>query len=149
MNPTTSARLRIEEFREFLVDHLGERDYAEQYLADVYFREPEGCLPEDYLGDDLFISIRDKFWYPIRWLADATAATTGGAVPASAIQIVIEPSYNDSTHVVVFRGAHLLFHETWKAWRFWWQTDGEFETWANEVLHSMCGRLACDPSSVS
>lgn len=149
MNPTTRARLRIEDFREFLVDHLGERDYAEQYLTDVYLRDPEGCLPEDYLGDDLFISIRDKFWYPIRWLADAIAATTGGAVPASSIQIVIEPSYNDSTHVVVFSGTRLLFHESWKAWRFWWQTDDQFEAWANEVRAAICARLACEASSLS
>jgi hypothetical protein len=142
---STENMMTVSSFIDWLTGRLDDRKYAEDYAQAVYLKDPDGCMPDDYIGDDLLMSIREKFWYPVRWILEYAAEIAAPAVPLHEFGIVIDPSYEDRTDVLVFYRDRVLFHDSWKAWHFWWPSDQEFERWATEVWSHIQTRLQLNP----
>src|SRR5258708_5111363 len=103
-------------------------------------RPCEGCLPDDEIGEDLLSDIRRKFsciYYPaIERVEDALRAEGLRFYDDFSFCLVIDPDYEDSTHVAVVDlrpevRPFCYFHEYAKAWHVSFATLKEI---ADEVL---------------
>ena len=105
-------------------------------------RPCEGCLPEEAIGDNLLIDIRGKFacvYYAAVELAEARLAEQGcRGVDQVAFCLVIDPSYEDATHIAVVDYQEVerhfcYYHTYWKAWHF---SFASLKAVAEEVLNT-------------
>jgi hypothetical protein len=103
---------------------------CQEYLGDgralkEVFLTPRGeCVPEIYLGEDINGSIANLFhtWY--RPICDLVEERTGIAV-----SIHVDPSYEDSSVIIItgrqrldFDTEALLLRHWWKAWNVHWDS---------------------------
>jgi len=86
-------------------------------LKDIFLTNPDGCVPESYLGDDLNRDIHDKFYAVIDVIREETSNQD--------IEIYIEASYEDSTKCLMILGNKVLLNYSIKAWNFWWTTEDD------------------------
>jgi len=89
-------------FVERLKDYLNDNGQdADEFLKGNYFECNNGCVGEDYIGDDILQSIIDKFYYPFRTVADVLQEE----VPKQCIiWVYVQPSYEDRSvvHVILY-----------------------------------------------
>jgi hypothetical protein len=91
--------------------------YSDPHIAltKMYLEDPNGCVPEAYLGDDINKNIYDKFYAVL----DSVREETGNRD----IEIYIDVSYEDSTKYMMVLGDRVLLKDYRKAWNFWWETE--------------------------
>lgn len=95
----------------------------------MYLQEPDGCVPEEFIGDDLMSAIKDKFYWPFDAVRNQLEREFGSE---RCIWVNIDPTYDDTTNVVLHLDhAHLLYTYCAKAWKFWWPNENEMK---NELL---------------
>lgn len=88
-----------------------------------------GCVPDGYT-ENLFENIRDKFYWPAA-LAKQLAAEILNE-ESHQFQIVIEPSVEDRSHVVIIYSTSVVFGSEIKAWHY---TYTSLQAIAEEVEH--------------
>lgn len=140
MEKNTSP-LTLSDFASWLIEYGDNPEWAEAYVKDVYLTDPDGCIPEEYAGDELLYSVRAKFWYPIRWLVERVVRKAKGKVAESRPQILIDAAYDGLTYVLVYLEDRILFQDSWKAWHFWWPDAAQFEAWTHEVYSAIAAKL--------
>jgi hypothetical protein len=113
-NPMSLAQ----QFREFVGDDAEE----------LYFKELSGCVPDDFIGDDLMESIISRAYKPFKFVVEEVLKSN------YRIWIAVEPSYEDATRIIAYTD-DIVLEDWWcKMWQFWFTDDADFEKWVNERL---------------
>ena len=113
------AVLAVAEYLTGGTNLVSDEDFS---IALNLMRESEGCVPSEEVGDDLLVSVRRKFAavYQVGTeLAKAELQKRGFEVRKHFnFCLVIEPDYEDSTHVVVvdYDKSICYLHEWGNAW---------------------------------
>lgn len=134
-----------EEFRKFMQEHGKDLDE----ISAVWFSDAQGCYPEDYMGDDLMIDIIDKFWYPYEFIIEHIEGKH--ELERHPLSCTIMPSYEDTTTVVVHNGDRVLLQEWTKAWNFFFESNEDFNKWAEDAvkqIEAKLGYVSIEPSVV-
>ena len=77
--------------------------------------EAGGSVPSDCIGDDLAMDIIAKYDAPIQ----AACELASKKLPKGAeLEVIVEPSLEDRTKVVVVLGEHVVWRDSSKAWHF-------------------------------
>jgi hypothetical protein len=100
-----------------LKDNADRYFYPDPYTAlrEMYLEDPEGCVPDTYIGDDLNKTIYDKFY--------AVFDAIRREVDDNRINLHIDVSYEDSTTVLFVFKNRVLYKDCIKAWNFWWSSE--------------------------
>ena len=124
---------------------------AEDLSADMYLEEPitdkqlshafgilaptDGCVPTRYVGDDILLSIRAKFACIFHAACEIIERRWRQAGRENhLLVVVIDPSYEDATHVAVCdykSPGRCYFQGYYKAWSYTFESLSEI---ADEVL---------------
>jgi hypothetical protein len=115
---------------------------VQEYVQDMYFVDPHGCVPAKYLGEDVMNNIHTKFYYPlafIRWLFQKMHPK----LKKDTLLITIDPSYESETNYIVhlYRQKIVLLQDSWNAWSFWFEDETEFEKWVDDCLEEGEGTI--------
>lgn len=139
------ARL-FSEFEKKVAERFGcgERGKETKKLIQRIYLDPQdGCLPDEFIGDELLYSIQSKFYEFFQCITQALEKDilepqkAGGAW----ISIWIDPSYDDETYVLVtFQSAVLLLYGR-KAWNFSWPAIAELKKEMSELYYDMRDKL--------
>lgn len=105
-------------------------DLTEDYINDMYLTERFGSVHDDYIGEDLCMSIENMFYYPYKALAD-TFSDMNGCKP---IQVWVSPSYEDvSSIVLTYDLETMLYLDFVKAWTFTFESKEEFNRFFSSI----------------
>jgi hypothetical protein len=116
---------------------LGEETIQEAFRL---FQPCEGCIPEDEIGDDVCLSVREKFacvYGAALEIAEADLRNEGYFADCHlGLRLVIDASYEDQTTVAVVdwspeQRPFCYLQESHKAWRYSFET---LSALADEVL---------------
>lgn len=115
--------------------------YSDPYTAlrEMYLEDPNGCVPEAYLGDDVNKNIYDKFYVVL----DAVREEVG----VDGIDIYIDVSYESDTVFIMTCGNRVLYKGYSKAWGFWWETLDDLEEYVYQVYREIMTCLAQSDSA--
>lgn len=110
--------------------------YSDRHIAlrEMYLEEPNGCVPEAYLGDDVNKNIYEKFYAVL----DAIREEVG----VDGIDIYIDVSYESDTVFIMTCGKTVLYKGYSKAWNFWWETLGDLEDYVYQIYREIMACLA-------
>ena len=118
----------VEEFNEFLAGI----QIMDGYSKDVYLTRYCGCIPEGYISEEISQDIIEKFKLPLQFVIkviESEGLLKGGQY----LYAMVEPSYEDSTHSIVYihatsRPIMRIVYDDWtKAWNYWFESKKEFE----------------------
>jgi len=117
----------IERLKEYLAGNCIEPDV---YIKDNYL-ECNGCVGEDWIGEDLLQAIIDKFYWPLRTVADTITEELNDD---SMISVVIMPSYDARSIIKMTRWNKdkqpkevLVYSDSHKAWNYVFDDEEELE----------------------
>ena len=110
----------------------------QKYVQEMYFQNPNGCLPYKYLGEDTINDIRTKFYYPLSFL-EWLFKKTHPKLKHATLLITIDPSYEAATNYILHLcdDKVILLEGSWNAWVFWFEDESEFEEWVDRCLEEM------------
>jgi hypothetical protein len=113
-----------------------EECHGKGYFEDVYLSEYEGSIPDKWLSEDVMSDIQEKFYCFHRPIVDFAAAKLG---QKSLVRIAVDPSYEDTTLVVVFHpgSGRVLYTTDIKAWNFWFTNEEELESHTMSVYRTI------------
>lgn len=138
-----------ERFRDW---YIKERSSDTDEFATMYMEDPDGCLPEECVGEDLCRGIVGKVYWPHRFIAQLlldkfgpvyetgwTDNNTGKkATLPDWIMTITEPSYEGETFVVMYLSNRsvLLYHNSFKMWHYYFPTLAELGKELREIYES-------------
>lgn len=109
----------------------GDRD---KVLKDIYLTDPNGCIHEDYLGDDCLSDVQSKFYH----FLDAVREEFDDF-----IEIHVDPSYEDSSCYFFIYHSRLMYSAYRKAWDFWWETEDTLVEELYSIYTEISSRMKC------
>jgi hypothetical protein len=111
------------------------------YFEDVYLSEYEGCIPDELLGEDVMRDIQGKFYCFYRPIVDFAEAKLG---VKSMVRIAVDPSYEDTSLVVVFHpdSGKVLYTADLKAWNLVFANEEELGRHAVGVYRTILKGLS-------
>jgi hypothetical protein len=117
------------------IPHFG---VIQEYVQEMYFQDPNGCLPSKYLGKEIMDDIRTKFYYPLAFL-EWLFKKIHPKLKHVTLLITIDPSYEGATNYILYLSGEkvILLEGSWNAWRFWFEDEAKFEDWVNACLEDM------------
>ena len=142
---TVHQRCLLSIVRENIEEYWGEGAFANTFLQDH-----SGCVPDEYIGEDIYGAIHNKFYAVFSAIARVVEKETGMAF----LFTTVSPSYEDITKVILhgyYRGQEevILLVERIKAWNLWWlsqeKMEESLECWYEEALQAA---LAYSPSGL-
>ena len=99
-------------------------------LCGVCYGEREGCVNENspFWRDDVMQAVINLFYTYYKVIRDAAEDELGIKMPEW-IRIVVEPSYEDTSAIVLFttESKKVLFTYDCKPWHFTWENPDELE----------------------
>jgi hypothetical protein len=110
-----------------------EYEMEEDYIKDVYLTKCDGCIPSQYLGDDINRDIRGKFARPLNFIIEKVQKELGVKRNGLWLYPLIDADYEDATHAAIIMLNHntgrrdFLYYNSEKAWHYWFQTREDFE----------------------
>jgi hypothetical protein len=113
-------------------------DGFHEYVQNMYFENPNGCVPAKYLGEDLMNDIHTKFYYPLAFLR-FLFLKKHTKLRKETLLITIDPSYESPTNynMTLYEQKIVLLQNLWNAWSFWFKDEIEFENWVEGCLKEM------------
>ncbi len=114
-----------------------------EIIRKIYLEPQDGCLPDEFVGEDLLCSIQSKFY---EFFISITQALEKDllepqGVGRTWISIWIDPSYDDETYVIVtFQSVVLLLYGR-KAWNFSWPSVGDLKKEMTDIYYGMRDKL--------
>lgn len=106
--------------------HANEDFGARDAFRKVYLEEPPGCLPDEFIGDDVLLAVRSKFHWPFDAVRDRLEKEFGRE---KMLWIHIDPSYEDTTRAIMtLDDERVLLSFYSKAWSFWWKDEQEMKS---------------------
>lgn len=89
----------------------------------MYLKDPHGCVPEEFLGDDLLYAIKGKFYWPFDAVRTQLEKEFGSD---RSMYIYVDPCYDDTTYALLtLQNEHVLLSYGSKPWTFWWKSEAE------------------------
>lgn len=119
----------LDEFEKWAKEYEMEEDY----IKDVYLTECDGCIPSQYLGDDVTRDIRSKFARPLNFIIEKVQKELGVKRNGLWLYPMIDADYEDCTHYAILLTHQdtgkrdVLYYNSNKAWHYWFQTREDFE----------------------
>ena len=119
----------LDEFEKWAKDGEVEEDY----IKDVYLTENDGCIPYQYLGDDLMQDIRRKFALPLNFIIEKVQTELGVKRDGLWLYPFIDSDFEDATHFAIVvtnlktGRQDFVYDNSAKAWHYWFQTREDFE----------------------
>jgi hypothetical protein len=121
--------------RKYVNEQFGDPEAFEK----LYMGEKHECIPDDLMGDDLLLDIKEKFhsiFHPLREQLEKER------LAEKPIYIFVDPSYEDTTAAIMTHEAdEVLFILYRKAWHLSWATEKEMEEELNEIYERIKERL--------
>ena len=114
---------KMREYHEGVLDVEKEKE-GEALVEKMYLSAQEGCVPDEFLGEELLYSVKSKFYGFFSVICDKVKADylEKKNINYPVISISIDPSYEDTTYVVVTFQNAVLCEFSAKAWNFVWPT---------------------------
>lgn len=113
----------LESLRGSVQELFGEEDDPDEAIRQLYIGQKDGCVPDDYIGDDLGRAIYRKFYS----MGDAIRKLVAVA-PDDLVEIHIEADYVDMTWMAFICEDQILLLWQCKPWNFCWSSvDAMFE----------------------
>jgi hypothetical protein len=123
------------EVRKYVAGQFGNPEAFEK----LYIGEKHECIPDELMGEDLLLDIKEKFYsifYPLREELEKENLTK------KPVYIFIDPSYEDTTTAIVTHDAdEVLFILYRKPWHLCWESEEEMNTELNEIYEHIKNRL--------
>jgi hypothetical protein len=109
-----------------------------EYVQNMYFENPSGCVPTEYLGEDVMNDIHTKFYYPLAFLVWCFQKMHP-ELNKDSLLITIDPSYDCATNFILhlFEQKITLLQGSWNAWSFWFKSEADFEDWMDDCFEEM------------
>ncbi len=106
----------------------------------------EGCMNEasSMYDDDTLAGVRDLFYEYVKIIRDKATEDYPIVRSEDRLVVVIEPSYEDTTAVVVYldNRKRVVWHFHRKAWNFQWETPAEMAKEMAEDYKNLMAALA-------
>ena len=135
-------KARLLEYHAGLFDEEKERE-GEVLVKKLYLDPQEGCVPDEFIGDDLLYAVKSKYCGFFSVIRDKVQADylEKKKIHYPSISILVDPSYEDVTNVVVtFQNAVLCEYGA-KAWNFAWPSLPELQKEMADLFYQMRDRL--------
>ncbi len=131
--------------QERLLDRVNEpaqKEYRldEHYFEDMYYRDYDGCIPDERIGDNLLQDIEGKFYHLIGSVRDLVwdeLRDKGKLAEGDFATVYVSSSYEDCSSVLVIFKKHLVYSEHRKAWHYSWPNEPEMEDYLQEVYQTL------------
>jgi len=105
----------------------------------LYIGSKDSCIPEDLMGEDLLLDIKEKFYSILHPIRERLEKEKMAKKP---IYIFVDPSYEDITAAIVtYDNEEILYTFYEKPWRLNWETTREMEEELNEIYEEIKGKL--------
>jgi len=91
-------------FVERLKDYLDGNGIEADDFIEANYTDCDGCVGEDYIGEDLMQAIIDKFYYPHRIAADIVAEELNERLQIAderTLLVYVQPSWGDTSIVLI------------------------------------------------
>ena len=125
----------MERLRDWLEEY-GDDEEIDNFIEGNYFYE-DGCVSDDWIGDDLNEAITTKFYYPYRTVVDILSESIDIEIWFS---IYIQPSYESASVILVTARKpddkdedYLVLKDFRKAWNFNFKDKAELEEEMQEI----------------
>lgn len=115
-----ALKKRLLEYHEGLFDAEKGEDEGDVLVKKLYLEPQEGCVPDEFIGEELLYAVKSKYYAFFSVVRDEVQKEylAKKKIQRPWISILIDPSYEDVTHVVMAFQAVLLYEHQSKAWRF-------------------------------
>jgi hypothetical protein len=117
----------------------GTRSGPERLVRKLYLEPQDGCLPNEFIGEELLYDIQSKFYQFFSAITEAVEKDflDKQGVKGKWLSIWIDPSYDDETHVIVTFQSLVVLRYSAKAWNFAWPSVRELEKEMAELYYKM------------
>ncbi len=122
------------------------KTYVEEIFGDsdafekLYIGRKDSCIPEDLIGEDLLLNIKEKFYSILHLIREQLEKEKIAKKP---IYILVNPSYEDITAAIVtYDNKEILYTFYEKPWRLNWETTKEMEEELNEIYEEIRRKLS-------
>ena len=111
---------RLLEYHEGLFEAEKGEDEGDVLIKKLYLDPQEGCVPDEFIGEELLYAVKSKYYAFFSVVRDEVQKEylEKKKIQRPWISIVIDPSYEDVTYVVMTFQAALLYEHQSKAWNF-------------------------------
>lgn len=101
-----------------ILDRWGCDDNGQEVLQKLFLQDSNACIHPDFIGDDVLVEIRNKYYAFYEAIRDEIEYLTG-----QFIEIWVDPSYEDATTTLMILEDKLLYKDYQKAWNFWFESE--------------------------
>jgi len=109
------------------------KDILDQFRQAYIQKHVHGCVPNEWIGDDLMGAVIRKFRYVLQTVIEEAIAQTN--IPEHLLVAVVEPSDAEVTEAAILYDPYglagdkraLCWFGARKAWRYCWQTEADME----------------------
>jgi len=116
-----------EKFFQFVDDEWQwDREQCEAY----WFKENDGCVPSEYLGEDLYNDIINKFYAPFLYIVENIEKEF--KLSSMVLRICVMPCHEGESYVVIHDDEKVYLTYQCKAWQFWFGNTKEFDDFVQE-----------------
>ncbi|OGW81660.1 MAG: hypothetical protein A3G33_08375 [Omnitrophica bacterium RIFCSPLOWO2_12_FULL_44_17] len=125
------------------VFEVGHEDEGCALVRRIYLEPQEGCVPEEFVGEDLLYAIKSKYYDFFSVIRDKVENEylREKKIHNSGISIYVDPTYEDTTHVlVIFQDVVLCEHDS-KAWNFVWPTSEALQKEMANIYYDVRDKL--------
>jgi hypothetical protein len=126
------AKMYTEKFKQYMKQNFP--TVSEEEVQTTFFTDYDGCIPIEYISDDLLLDIETKFFYLLSFVRSLVKCGTD-------VKITIMPSYSDMTIYTVSTEAVVLEDNGAKAWNLKFPDSKEFDKWIIDRLQQWTSRL--------
>ncbi len=108
------------EYHKGLFEAGKEEDKGDVLVKKLYLEPQEGCVPDEFIGEELLYAVKSKYYAFFSVIRDEVQKEylEKKKIHRPWISIVIDPSFEDVTYVVMTFQAALLYEHQSKAWNF-------------------------------
>lgn len=89
----------------------------------MYLEEPNGCIPDELMGEELLYDVKNKFYWPMDAVRVQLEKEFG---TEQSMWVYVDPTYEDTTWALLtLDNRHVLLTYCEKAWKFWFEGEAE------------------------
>lgn len=130
------------EYHEGALDVVKEKE-GEALIEKLYLQPQDGCVPDEFIGEELLYAVKSKYYGFFSVIRDKVQADylQKKKINYPPISILIDPSYEDVTYVLVTFQSAVLCEYSAKAWNFAWPTVPELQKEMADLFYQTRDRL--------
>ncbi|HOW87337.1 MAG TPA: hypothetical protein PKV84_01600 [Candidatus Omnitrophota bacterium] len=131
------------EYHSGLFEIKKNEDEGDLLIQKLYLDPQEGCVPDEFIGEELLYAVKSKFYAIFSVIRDKVQVDylEKKKISYPPISIAIEASYEDVTYVVVSFQNAVISEYNAKAWNFVWTSSAELQKEMADLFYQMRDRL--------